>query len=60
MGQKKCDACGGTGKVWVAPQGVNPFNCRLPHLADIVEKRNCWHCHGTGDRSYNMQTTDDD
>jgi hypothetical protein len=58
-GPRRCTACDGKGWNWMAPDGVNPFNVKLPYLADMVEKRTCFHCHGTGDRSYNMRTTDD-
>lgn len=50
----RCTACEGCGYSWIAPHGVNPFNVRLPQLAAMMEKRTCFHCHGTGDRSYNM------
>jgi hypothetical protein len=55
---RKCTECDGRGWRFILPRG-NPFAMRIEVLAQALEKRRCHHCHGTGDRSYNMQTTDD-
>ncbi len=44
----KCNNCDGQGWKFMAPEGVNPFYVRLPALAQILERRTCWKCRGTG------------
>lgn len=43
----KCKECDGTGEKFVLPRG-NPFNMRLPQLAQAMVKVQCFCCHGSG------------
>ena len=39
-----CQRCNGDGFYYVAPEGVNPFACRIEHLARILRKVTCAEC----------------
>lgn len=43
----KCRDCDGTGEKFILPRG-NPFNMKLPILAQAMRKVCCYHCEGTG------------
>jgi hypothetical protein len=43
----KCRECDGEGEKFVLPRG-NPFNMKLPLLAQAMVKIQCFHCRGTG------------
>jgi DnaJ-class molecular chaperone len=43
----KCKDCDGTGEKFILPRG-NPFNMRLPILAQAMRKVRCYQCKGTG------------
>jgi len=39
-----CPRCNGDGFYYVTPDGVNPFACRIEHLAQILRKVTCQEC----------------
>jgi hypothetical protein len=43
----KCKDCDGTGEKFILPRG-NPFNMKLPQLAQAMVKVRCFQCRGTG------------
>jgi DnaJ-class molecular chaperone len=53
----KCKECGGDGEKFILPRG-NPFNMRLPQLAQSMVKVRCRHCNGTGNVNQQIRTSD--
>ena len=54
----KCNFCNGEGEKFILPRG-NPFNMRLPQLAQAMVKVKCARCGGTGEK-WQSQYADDE
>ena len=46
-----CGACGGRGKRFMLPPGMNAFKMRLPQMGKAMVDTYCFNCNGTGRRA---------